>query len=191
MSLDMAALPHSNLNAFLFAAVGTEANGMALSVLSLLARLDLDPWQEAGRLADLSRTGSIEAMAGLIGSMPASPWPRAEAVPIATRLVGLLPRHVDAAAHPFPVHGGSPPRPATAGRPGRGPGQEAGIALTNLQWLGVLALLTVLFAGLAAGVVLHPTDEAAGADGFQVAKAGTAQPNPPGAGPQAVRQAPR
>ncbi len=126
MSLDMAALPHSNLNAFLFAAVGTEANGMALSVLSLLARLDLDPWQEAGRLADLSRTGSIEAMAGLIGSMPASPWPRAEAVPIATRLVGLLPRHVDAAAHPFPVHGGESASPSHDRPAGSGPGSGGG-----------------------------------------------------------------
>ena len=181
MSLDMAALPHSNLNAFLFAAVGTEANGMALSVLSLLARLDLDPWQEAGRLAGLSRTGSIEAVAGLIGSMPASPWPRAEAVPIATRLVGLLPRHADAG--PVPPREAGLPR-AAADRPGRG----ADIALTNLQWLGVLALLAILFAGLAAGVVLRPSSEPTQAgDAFQEGHPPAAQPIPP-AGPRAVRQ---
>jgi hypothetical protein len=43
--------PGSDFDAFLFAPVGEERNGMLLSVLSALARLDVDPWQEAARLA--------------------------------------------------------------------------------------------------------------------------------------------
>lgn len=41
-------------DAFLFAPV-CEAYEMTLSVLSLLARQDVDPWQEAARLAQLSK----------------------------------------------------------------------------------------------------------------------------------------
>jgi hypothetical protein len=37
---------------FLYASIGADRNGMPLSVLSALARLDLDPWEEAsGRMA--------------------------------------------------------------------------------------------------------------------------------------------
>jgi hypothetical protein len=34
---------------FLFAPIGEDSNGMVLSVLSALARLDIDPWQEAAK----------------------------------------------------------------------------------------------------------------------------------------------
>ena len=40
---------------FLFAPVGEEQNGMMLSVVSALARSDVDPWQEAAKLARLPR----------------------------------------------------------------------------------------------------------------------------------------
>ena len=36
---------------FLWASVGEDRNGTGLSVLSALARLDVDPWQEANSLA--------------------------------------------------------------------------------------------------------------------------------------------
>ena len=38
---------------FLFATIGEERNGMMLSVLSSLARLDLDPLREAANLSGL------------------------------------------------------------------------------------------------------------------------------------------
>ena len=50
-SSDASTLRRSGRNEFLFAPVGTEANGMTLSVVSLLARLGSDPWLEAGREA--------------------------------------------------------------------------------------------------------------------------------------------
>ena len=43
----------SQFDDFLFAPIGEEENGMLLSVVSALARLDLDPWQEAASLTGL------------------------------------------------------------------------------------------------------------------------------------------
>jgi hypothetical protein len=44
---------------FLLESVGVEENGMTVSVLSTLARLGLDPWEEAGRLAVLPKKAAI------------------------------------------------------------------------------------------------------------------------------------
>ena len=90
-SSDAFALRQSRLNEFLFAPVGTETNGMTLSVVSVLARLGNDPWQEAGRLAGLPMPEAIESLARIIASMPTSVWPLQAAMTIATRLIALLP----------------------------------------------------------------------------------------------------
>ena len=50
--------PESQYDAFLFASV-CETDEMTLSVLSVLARQDVDPWQEAARLAQLPRDQAI------------------------------------------------------------------------------------------------------------------------------------
>ena len=47
------ALPGSEFNDFLFAPIGEDRNGMSVSVLSGLARTDVDPWKEAASLAQL------------------------------------------------------------------------------------------------------------------------------------------
>ena len=67
---DAYALQRSDLNGFLFAEVGVEASGMRLSVLSTLARLGVDPWQEAGRLAKLPRAAAVDGLARMIAAMP-------------------------------------------------------------------------------------------------------------------------
>ena len=95
---DAFALGRSNLNGFLFAEIGVEGSGMPLSVISALARMGLDPWQEAGRLAGLPRTVATDGLARLIATMPASPWPMPDATPIAARLVALLPGQNDSPA---------------------------------------------------------------------------------------------
>ena len=64
------ALPHSQFNEFLFALIGMERNGMPLSVISALARLEVDPWQEAARLADLPKELAATALDGLIRRLP-------------------------------------------------------------------------------------------------------------------------
>ena len=61
------ALDHSDLNEFLFADVGTERNGMTLSVLSLLARIggDLDdPVFDDVRVHDAAAATVVPAGAG-------------------------------------------------------------------------------------------------------------------------------
>jgi hypothetical protein len=88
---DVTALQRSDLNQFLFADIGTEANGMTLSVMSVFARRGSDPWTEAGRLAGLSKADAADSLAGMIASMPRSLWALPEAIVIAVRLIGLLP----------------------------------------------------------------------------------------------------
>jgi hypothetical protein len=90
-SSDVTALPRSDLNQFLFADVGTEASGMTLSVMSVLARQGSDPWREAGRLADLPKAEATDSLAQIIAGMPKSLWKLPDAVVIAARLTGLLP----------------------------------------------------------------------------------------------------
>src|SRR5947209_14905431 len=63
-------LLHSDLNDFLFAAVGQEQNGMPLNVVSGLTRLGLDPWEEAGRLAALPKAVAAEKLAPIIARLP-------------------------------------------------------------------------------------------------------------------------
>ena len=66
--------------------------GMRLSVLSALARLDLDPWQEAATLADLSRSTASQRLRSLIASLPGASELRGEAAAAtADRLIELLP----------------------------------------------------------------------------------------------------
>lgn len=82
-----------DLDKFLFAAVGDEVDGLPLSVISMLVRLGLDPWEEAGRLSSLSSREAIEQLARLIAEMPGMVRPLQEARAIADGLVGLLPKH--------------------------------------------------------------------------------------------------
>ena len=88
---DVTALQRSDLNQFLFANIGTEANGMTLSVLSVFARRGADPWTEAGRLAALSKAEAADSLANMIASMPTGHWALPDAIVIAVRLIGLLP----------------------------------------------------------------------------------------------------
>jgi hypothetical protein len=82
----------SEFDDFLFAPIGEDSNDMTLSVLSALARLDIDPWQEADKLAQLPGETATQRLASLIAALP--DWPSMQLDPgkIAARLIGLLPR---------------------------------------------------------------------------------------------------
>jgi hypothetical protein len=84
-------LLHSDLNDFLFASVGDEQNGMALSVISALTRLGVDPWEEAARLAALPKVLAVETLAPTIARLSIGRPARSDNVAVARRLVGLLP----------------------------------------------------------------------------------------------------
>jgi hypothetical protein len=84
----------SEFNDFLFAPIGEDRNDMPLSVLSALARLDIDPWQEAGKLAQLPGEVATQRLASLIAALPPAAWLPGHSEPgtIAARLIMLLPR---------------------------------------------------------------------------------------------------
>jgi len=86
----------SEFDAFLFAPVGDEGNGHPLSVISALARLELDPWQEAISLANLPTMAATQRLTYLIGALPDGLANHFAPAAIATRLAGLLPRRTGA-----------------------------------------------------------------------------------------------
>ena len=85
-----------DLNNFLFAAVGEERNGIPLSMISALAQLGLDPWDEALRLSTLAKQEAIEGLTELILRLPGMRRPSSEARQIAVGLIDVLPTHNDA-----------------------------------------------------------------------------------------------
>ena len=85
----------SEFNAFLFSTIGEGRNGMPLSVVSLLARRDLDPWQEAASLAAMPADAAARRLDSLIRALPDQPLTLPDSRTIATRLIALLPRWTD------------------------------------------------------------------------------------------------
>jgi hypothetical protein len=82
----------SQYDAFLFASLG-DTDEMTLTVLSVLARQELDPWQEAARLTQLSREQAINSLASKIWKSNSERWSPSEASILAVRLIELLPSH--------------------------------------------------------------------------------------------------
>lgn len=77
---------------FLYAPVGEEGNGMILSVQSALARLNVDPREEAANLSRLPREAATRKLATLIATLPGPQFAQNDPRSIAVRLIGLLPR---------------------------------------------------------------------------------------------------
>jgi hypothetical protein len=82
---------HSQFENFLFASIGDEENGMTLTVLSALARLDRDPWREAANIASMPKEAAIDWMTSLISALPKKPCALSDIEAIAARLIALLP----------------------------------------------------------------------------------------------------
>ena len=76
---------------FLYASVGADRNEMPLSVVSALARLDVDPWEEAAELSKLPKDTAAQRLASLIAQLPGGCWTQEESGEIADRLIELLP----------------------------------------------------------------------------------------------------
>lgn len=133
----------SDLNPFLFAGIGTEPNGSALTVLSLLARLGSDPWSEARRLANLPEKTAAEWLAGCIARTPLAPESPGDAHRVAATLVALLPARAGLARG---AAGLPPGQQATSGTPGVLLGK---IPLKG--WTLIAVIWTVLAFGAASG----------------------------------------
>jgi hypothetical protein len=84
----------SEFNAFLFSPIGDDRNGMPLSVVSLLARCDLDPWQEAASLAVMPTSAATRRLDSLIRALPGQPLTLPDSGSVASRLIALLPRRI-------------------------------------------------------------------------------------------------
>jgi hypothetical protein len=84
--------PRSEFDDFLFAPVGEGDNGTPLSVLSALSQLDVDPWDEAEKLARLPGKIAIQRLASLIATLPDDALPSLAPEALAAQLVALLPR---------------------------------------------------------------------------------------------------
>ena len=78
-------------NDFLFAPIDEQANGMQLSVLSALARMNVDPWEEAARLATMSPGEAEWTLVATLSKVPERTWSLSESEGIAKRLVQRLP----------------------------------------------------------------------------------------------------
>jgi hypothetical protein len=79
-------------DAFLFASL-SETDEVTLSVLSLLARQNVDPWQEAARLTQLPKAQAINSLAAKIWKSNSERWSPSEASIMAAYLIDLLPSH--------------------------------------------------------------------------------------------------
>ncbi len=124
-----AAVAGSEFDAFLYSSIAEEENGMLLTVLSALARLDVDPWEEAARLTSLPREKATQTLTSMIAALPNSPSARRESAAIATRLIALLPRRVTSGISP----------PAT------GVAAAVGISTHSIKRYIVMYLIFMLF----------------------------------------------
>ncbi len=77
---------------FLGASIGEDRNGTGLSVLSALARLDVDPWKETMSLARMPREAAAVRLTELIEALPHAPASAILSRMSAADLVALLPK---------------------------------------------------------------------------------------------------
>ncbi|MDD2862258.1 MAG: hypothetical protein PHI71_14495 [Acidiphilium sp.] len=136
-------------NAFLFAPIGEEANGLKLSVLSALARQNIDPWQEAAALARLSTSAARSRLAGAI---TAALGRGSDADTVAAHLIVLLPRSAPVVA---PTASGFAARLRAMGDRPRG-------NLSSMTGRDIVIMILVM-AGLTIGMNLFVPDHKPGA----------------------------
>lgn len=82
----------SQYDDFLYAVLEPPAHGPSITVLTLFARLDLDPWEEAARLAALSTQDAEVALAATLCRVAGEMRDPYEAKATACQLVARLPR---------------------------------------------------------------------------------------------------
>jgi hypothetical protein len=81
----------SDFDRFLTSPLWLDRNESPLSVMSALARLDIDPWQEAAALAALSKAAAVTRLSALLGPLPGAPPAKPDREGLCQRALGLLP----------------------------------------------------------------------------------------------------
>jgi hypothetical protein len=84
---------------FLCAPIGEDRNGTTLSVLSALARLDVDPWQEAASLARMPSATAVMRLTALIATLPNESTKEFPAKAVVDDLIALLPKSSGHSVH--------------------------------------------------------------------------------------------
>jgi hypothetical protein len=82
----------SAYDAFLFAPILDESGEMRLSVISALARMNVDPWEEAARLATLPTSDAEKSLVSTLNVFPGHARSSPATDTLAARLVALLPK---------------------------------------------------------------------------------------------------
>jgi len=122
----LASIPSPECNDFLLAIIDEAPNGTQLTVLSALAQANVDPWEEAARLSEMSKGTAEKALVSVFDRVPGRNWSRSEEATIAARLVKLLP----------PRGGGAKTATMTLGR--------AGISFVWLAWIAFAIAASIL-----------------------------------------------
>ncbi len=121
----------SDYDAFLFAEVGEDRTGAAVTVLSALARLDLEPWTEARELARLAREDAQVRLTTHLSAITDIPALALASEGRAANLVSLLPKRA-----PLRVS-----KPFEAG-PNNSP--RISISWTMMALIGIVVLAWIL-----------------------------------------------
>jgi hypothetical protein len=122
---------------FLFARINEDSEATPLSVLSVLARLGVDPWEEAAKLAQLPRVSAAKRLVEFIAATPGAPSAYLSAKTVSDRLIDLLPSSAGVMIQPR---------------------QERGIrAFTKSRFLSWPVVIAVILAMLLIGLSLRPT----------------------------------
>jgi hypothetical protein len=87
----------SEYDDFLFTSLGEDRNGLPLSVISLFARMNLDPWQEAGNLASLCAAAAARRLALSLDTLTDPALRPTNPEEMVLRLLALLPPHAPTA----------------------------------------------------------------------------------------------
>ena len=137
---------------FLYASVGDDNNGMPLTVLSALARVDVDPWEEASKLTRLPPGSAATQLASLLGALRHTPVTDLDPARLAAPLIALLPRPPDHA--PFLLKVFAQAAPAK-------PPQAVSTLLTVSTYLMFMLLIQWLMGSLQAPSQTQPTQPSA------------------------------
>lgn len=85
---------------FLYAPLGEDRRGSSVTVLSMLARLGVDPWGEASDLAKLPEGAARQRLEALMTRFHDVPTPVPDLSRIVSGLLALLPRRPTTASSP-------------------------------------------------------------------------------------------
>ena len=85
----MNATLRTDFDRFLFTSLGDDANGLPVTLMTALARLGVDPWEEAAELAVLSPDSATRKLISRLSSLPSGLRAKVD-TDFAKRLVDLL-----------------------------------------------------------------------------------------------------